>query len=93
MIHKPEVQRRAQAEIDAIVGEERSPVWEDWDDLPYVRAIQKEVLRWRPVLPIGVAHSLQQGNVYLHNRTAQAEYFWQTIHMRACSCLKARLYS
>ena len=61
MIYKPDVQRRAQAEIDAIMGEERTPVWDDWEDLPYVRSIQKEVLRWRPVLPIGVAHSLQQG--------------------------------
>jgi cytochrome P450 len=45
MVHKPEVQRKAQAEIDAVIGEDRTPNWDDWDDLPYIRQIQKEVLR------------------------------------------------
>ena len=35
------------------MGEERSPTWEDWEQLPYVRMIQKEVLRWRPVRLFG----------------------------------------
>ncbi len=49
----PEVQRKAQAEIDAIVGGDRLPRIADRDALPYVGAILKEVLRWRPVVPMG----------------------------------------
>lgn len=39
----PEVQRRAQEEIDDAVGPSRSPSFEDWDSLPYLQAIVKEV--------------------------------------------------
>lgn len=49
MIYKPECQKKAQAEIDSVVSDSRSPTWEDWESLPYVRQIQKEVLRWRCV--------------------------------------------
>jgi cytochrome P450 len=54
MILHPEVQRKAQAEIDQIVGNSRLPEFSDQDALPYVQAILKEVLRWHPVLPLGV---------------------------------------
>ena len=56
MVAFPEVQRRAQAEIDAVVGRDRLPTFADAPRLPYVRAIIKEILRWRPVLPFGVPH-------------------------------------
>ena len=46
MVTHPEAQHKAHAEIDSVVGEDRTPIWDDWDDLPYVRQIQKEVLRW-----------------------------------------------
>ncbi|KAF2461513.1 cytochrome P450 [Lineolata rhizophorae] len=49
----PEVQKKAQAEIDAVVGQDRAPVWEDEDSLPYVQAIVKETLRWRTVTILG----------------------------------------
>jgi cytochrome P450 len=50
----PNVMKKAQAEIDAVVGRERLPSFEDRDQLPYVRAVVKEVLRWRPVAPLGL---------------------------------------
>jgi cytochrome P450 len=50
----PEVQRKAQAEIDGIVGNSRLPEFSDQDALPYVQAVLKEVLRWHPVTPQGV---------------------------------------
>lgn len=31
----PEVQRKAQAEIDAVIGNDRLPNFEDREDLPY----------------------------------------------------------
>jgi hypothetical protein len=49
----PNVMRKAQAELDAIVGRDRLPTFQDKDSLPYIRAIIKETLRWRPVGPLG----------------------------------------
>ncbi len=49
----PDVMRRAQGEIDNVVGRDRKPTFEDEDHLPYITAIVKEVLRWRPVAPLG----------------------------------------
>ncbi len=50
----PEVQRKAQTEIDRVVGNSRLPDFSDQDALPYVQAVLKEVLRWHPVAPLGV---------------------------------------
>ena len=41
----PEVQKKAQQEIDAVVGSDRLPDFADRDSLPYVDAIMKEVMR------------------------------------------------
>lgn len=57
----PSIQKRAQAEIDAIIGEDRSPTWADYARLPYVAAIVKECSRWRPVAPLGMPHCLDAG--------------------------------
>ncbi len=42
----PDVQKAAQAELDALLGGERLPDFGDKTRLPYVTAILKEVLRW-----------------------------------------------
>lgn len=57
----PSIQHKAQSEIDAVIGEERSPTWADYARLPYVAAITKECSRWRPVAPLGMLHSLDAG--------------------------------
>lgn len=44
----PEVQRKAQAEIDRVCGPDSPPTFEDFDKLPYINCIVKEGLRWRP---------------------------------------------
>lgn len=36
MVAYPDVQRKAQAELDGVIGEDRSPTWEDYAALPYV---------------------------------------------------------
>lgn len=53
MVLYPEVQRRAQAEIDEVVGRDRLPSLDDELSLPYVSAVIKEVLRYAPVVPLG----------------------------------------
>jgi cytochrome P450 len=45
----PNVQKKAQAELDRICGTERLPRWSDHNDLPYINCIVKEGLRIRPV--------------------------------------------
>jgi cytochrome P450 len=64
MIAFPEVQRRAQAELDTIVGRDRLPTFADAPRLPYVCAVIKEVLRWRPALPLGLPHATIEDDWY-----------------------------
>ncbi|KAF8483509.1 cytochrome P450 [Russula ochroleuca] len=59
----PEAQKRAQAELDAVLGD-RLPTFADKDDLPYVTAVMKEVLRWIPVLPLAVPHRAINSDQY-----------------------------
>ena len=51
----PEVQdqKKAQAEIDNVVGPDRLPDFDDRPFLPYVNAIAKESMRWHLVGPLG----------------------------------------
>lgn len=49
----PEAQRKAQAEIDAVVGTHRLPDFNDRPHLPYVNALVKESMRWQLVIPLG----------------------------------------
>ena len=53
MVLHPHVWKRAQAEIDAIVGTTRLPDFSDRSALPYVEAIIRETIRWHPVVPLG----------------------------------------
>ncbi|KID68700.1 Cytochrome P450, partial [Metarhizium hybridum] len=52
----PNVMKKAQDQIDSVVGEDTSPTWGDYAQLPYVAACVKETLRWRPVVPLGFPH-------------------------------------
>jgi cytochrome P450 len=56
MIKHPHVQRKAQEEIDRVVGAGRLPGWDDREQLPYVDAVVKEILRWWVVAPMGFPH-------------------------------------
>ncbi|KAJ4484986.1 cytochrome P450 [Lentinula edodes] len=56
MVIYPEVQDKAQQELDAVVGPGRLPDFSDRGSLPYIDAIVKEVLRWSPVAPLGLPH-------------------------------------
>ena len=49
----PESLPKAWEELDRVVGPHRSPSFEDEPNLPYVKAVVKEVLRWRSVAIIG----------------------------------------
>lgn len=49
----PDIFRRAQEEVDRVVGIERLPQFTDREDLPYINALIKELLRWEQVAPTG----------------------------------------
>ncbi|TFK92563.1 O-methylsterigmatocystin oxidoreductase [Polyporus arcularius HHB13444] len=53
----PDILKKAQAELDTVVGPNRLPDWDDQASLPYITAIVKESLRWQNVLPLSVPHS------------------------------------
>lgn len=44
---------KAQAELDSVIGPDRMPEFEDKDNLPFIRAVVYETLRWRPVAVLG----------------------------------------
>lgn len=46
----PDVAKKAQAEIDSVVGSERLPTLDDRPDLPYIDCILKEVFRYSNLL-------------------------------------------
>jgi cytochrome P450 len=64
MVLFPDVQKKAQDEIDRIVGGNRLPTFGDKSSLPYISRIVLECLRWNPVTPLGVAHCLTEDDEY-----------------------------
>ncbi|KIJ31579.1 hypothetical protein M422DRAFT_185734 [Sphaerobolus stellatus SS14] len=63
MVLYPDVQKKAQREIDALLGFQRLPDVGDMDALPYVMAVCKETLRWHALLPVGVAHMASEDDI------------------------------
>jgi cytochrome P450 len=59
-----DIQKKAQSEIDTVIGTHRLPEFEDRPSLPFVEALYREVLRWKPVLPLGVAHAASADDIY-----------------------------
>ncbi|KAJ7259513.1 cytochrome P450 [Mycena haematopus] len=64
MATHPEVQKKAQTEIDTVVGTDRLPEFEDRPSLPFVEALYREVTRWKPVAPLGVVHASTADDIY-----------------------------
>ena len=60
----PDVQRKAQAELDAVIGQDRLPRISDMKSLPYVNALIKECSRWIPVAPLGFPRMCTEEDEY-----------------------------
>lgn len=60
----PNLQSRAQAELDELVGPARLPDMRDYDSLDYIHALVLESLRWMPVFPFGVPHMVTTDDEY-----------------------------
>lgn len=50
----PEAQRKAQTELETVLGTGTLPTLVHRSKLPYMNALVKEVFRWAPVFPMGV---------------------------------------
>ncbi|KIJ97388.1 hypothetical protein K443DRAFT_681535 [Laccaria amethystina LaAM-08-1] len=64
MLNFPEIQRKAQEEVDRVVGRSRLPDFADEADLPYLSAVVKEVFRFRPSAPLGLPHLASEDDAY-----------------------------
>lgn len=67
MIAYPEVQKKAQEELDAVVGRDRMPTFADRDSLPYINACVREALRWRALTPMGAPHETVEVSTRRHS--------------------------
>ncbi|KAF7332878.1 Cytochrome P450 [Mycena venus] len=80
----PEVQSKAQAEIDAAIGQNRLPTFEDRKSLPYIEAICKELMRWLPVVPLAIPHRAMADDVYenyfIPKDTLVIANIWKFLH-------------
>ncbi|KAI1124391.1 cytochrome P450 2D18 [Nemania abortiva] len=56
MALNPHVQEEVHAHIDSVIEEGRLPCWKDYERLPYVAMVVKELHRWRPPAPAGFPH-------------------------------------
>ncbi|KAJ4499312.1 cytochrome P450 [Lentinula lateritia] len=76
----PRVQRRAHEELDRVIGRTQNPMFSDLQNLPYIRAVVKEILRWNPPLPVVVPRIALEDdwyeNYYIPKGTAILENLW-----------------
>lgn len=63
MVLYPDIQRKAQAELDEVIGRDRLPTMDDERRLPYIDALIKELHRFNPVVPL-IPHSTRYEDEY-----------------------------
>lgn len=68
LINNPHVQERGQQEIDSVVEPDRWPTLDDYERVPYIRAIADEVHRYRTILPLAIPHVSTKDIRYRHYR-------------------------
>jgi cytochrome P450 len=57
--------KKAQKELDQVVGLDTLPSFDHRPTLPYINATVSEVLRWRPVSAGGIPHAVSQDDEYM----------------------------
>ncbi|KAH6893745.1 cytochrome P450 [Coprinopsis sp. MPI-PUGE-AT-0042] len=60
----PNAQRKAQSQIDEVVGRDRLPTFHDLERLPYVQAFVKEIGRWHSVAPLALPHVSEKEDIF-----------------------------
>ncbi|KAJ8519672.1 hypothetical protein ONZ45_g3424 [Pleurotus djamor] len=64
MALNPDAQARARKEIDEVIGTQNFPTIADKARLPYVNAVIKETMRWRPVAPFASIRRSASNDTY-----------------------------
>ena len=64
LLSNPEAIKQCQEELDRVIGDDRTPTFDDEPNLPYIRALGKETLRWRPTNKLGANHYVTQDDWY-----------------------------
>ncbi|KAK0501150.1 cytochrome P450 [Armillaria luteobubalina] len=84
MLLYPDIQAKAQAEIDAVIGEDRLPQFDDREHLPYVNALAIEVIRWHTTGPVGLPHSVKEDDFhsgyFIPKGSLVYANIWQMLH-------------
>ncbi|KAK0240536.1 cytochrome P450 [Armillaria nabsnona] len=84
MLLYPEVQAKAQAEIDAVIGDDRLPRFDDRERLPYINALVLEVTRWHNVGPTGIPHCVTedvvQSGYFIPKGSLILANIWKMLH-------------
>lgn len=85
MVLHPDIQAKAQQEVDACVGDERDVEDSDVPNLPYLQAIVKEVLRMHPPGPLLswarlATHDVHIDKVFIPAGTTAMVNMWAIAH-------------
>ncbi|KAF7366405.1 O-methylsterigmatocystin oxidoreductase [Mycena sanguinolenta] len=64
MLLFPDARDKAQAELDSVVGTHRLPTFADRENLPYIEALMKELIRWHPVCRLCIPHRALEDDIY-----------------------------
>ncbi|TFK86471.1 cytochrome P450 [Polyporus arcularius HHB13444] len=80
----PEVQARAQQEIDAVIGRDRLPTFDDRKRLPYLSNVVKEAFRWKPSVMLCVPHTTisddEYRGMYIPKGASVIANIWAMLH-------------
>ncbi|KAI0796931.1 cytochrome P450 [Abortiporus biennis] len=84
LAERPDIQRKAQSELDTYLGNSRLVDSSDYGALPFIAAIALEVMRYRPSLPLGVPYRVMEDDEYngffIPKGTTVVSNFWATLH-------------
>ncbi|KAF7981381.1 hypothetical protein HWV62_33865 [Athelia sp. TMB] len=84
MVTNPEVQAKAHAELDSVLGKSQLPTFTDKASLPYITAVVKETFRWEPVAPLSLPRQVLEDDEYRGYRIPKGSIIiqnsWAVLH-------------
>ncbi|KAF9479692.1 cytochrome P450 [Pholiota conissans] len=64
MAQYPDIQKKAQAELENVIGKERLPEFTDMEFMPYLEAVILETQRWHTITPLALPHKVIDDDIY-----------------------------
>lgn len=80
MVLFPEVQKKAQEELDRGIGPNRLPDMDDYARLPYIVCCVKEAVRWMPTAVLGFPHAVTQDDEYMGYRIPKGAGVFENVY-------------